>query len=202
MSWGVEPETRNRRMVVCAQHNNAEHSTGCCSKQTAILSLCLAARNTIAYHCFAAALHGVLWLCRYDLQCVDAVEAFAAEGLAVFGGRLPDGAATKQLQELVLAALRTNLGYRGARVCVGLVRDGLVLILCAQQPMINMLDATKQCVCVWLCWCRWSACTPVHQPRRLPRGSPGHSCRGSAHAPRAAQCGGGSASDGWVAQGV
>lgn len=53
---------------------------------------------------------------RYDLSCVDALEAFAAEGLAVFGGRLPDGAAA--LQELVLTALRANLGYRGGCVCL------------------------------------------------------------------------------------
>jgi hypothetical protein len=44
---------------------------------------------------------------------VDALEAFAAEGLAVFSGRLPDGTAKKQVQELLLTAMKANLGYRG-----------------------------------------------------------------------------------------
>jgi hypothetical protein len=50
--------------------------------------------------------------CRYDLSHVDVVEAVAAEGLATFGGCLPDGAA-RQLEELLLSALRNGLGYRG-----------------------------------------------------------------------------------------
>lgn len=50
---------------------------------------------------------------RYDLSQVDAVEAVAAEALATFGGCLPDAAA-RQLEELLLAALRSSLGYRGA----------------------------------------------------------------------------------------
>jgi hypothetical protein len=50
--------------------------------------------------------------CRYDLSQVDVVEAVAAEGLATFGGCLPDAAA-RQLEELMLAALRNGLGYRG-----------------------------------------------------------------------------------------
>ena len=53
--------------------------------------------------------------CRYDLSCVDALEAFAAEGLAVFGGRLPDRAAVKHLQSLMLTSMKTNLGYAGNR---------------------------------------------------------------------------------------
>jgi hypothetical protein len=52
--------------------------------------------------------------CRYDLTQVDVVEAVAAEGLATFGGCLPDAAAS-QLEELLLAALRNGLGYRGKR---------------------------------------------------------------------------------------
>jgi hypothetical protein len=50
--------------------------------------------------------------CRYDLSHVDVVEAVAAEGLATFGGCLPDAAA-RQLEQLLLAALRNGLGYRG-----------------------------------------------------------------------------------------
>jgi hypothetical protein len=52
-------------------------------------------------------------LCRYDLSYVDALEALAAEGLAVFSGCLSDASAIKQLKELLLTALRTHLGYRG-----------------------------------------------------------------------------------------
>lgn len=51
--------------------------------------------------------------CRYDLSCVDVLEAFAAEGLAVFSGSLPDQAALKFLQNLVLTAMKANLGYMG-----------------------------------------------------------------------------------------
>lgn len=51
--------------------------------------------------------------CRYDLSCVDVLEAFAAEGLAVFSGSLPEGTALKFLQNLVLTALKANLGYLG-----------------------------------------------------------------------------------------
>jgi hypothetical protein len=66
--------------------------------------------------------------CRYDLSCVDALEAFAAEGLAVFSGRLPDSAAA--LQELLLTALRANLGYRGARVVCCLLQVWPPLAAC------------------------------------------------------------------------
>lgn len=51
---------------------------------------------------------------RYDMAVVDLVEAFAAEGLATFQGRLPGAAAQRQLGEVLLAALRSSLGYRGA----------------------------------------------------------------------------------------
>jgi hypothetical protein len=43
---------------------------------------------------------------------VDVVEAVAAEVLATFGGCLPEAAA-RQLEELLLSALRNGLGYRG-----------------------------------------------------------------------------------------
>jgi hypothetical protein len=49
---------------------------------------------------------------RYDLSQVEVVEAVAAEGLATFGGCLAD-ASKRQLEELLLAALRNGLGYRG-----------------------------------------------------------------------------------------
>jgi hypothetical protein len=44
---------------------------------------------------------------------VDVLEAFAAEGLAVFSGSLPEGTALKFLQNMVLTALKANLGYLG-----------------------------------------------------------------------------------------
>ncbi|KAF6261448.1 ATP-binding dynein motor region D5-domain-containing protein [Scenedesmus sp. NREL 46B-D3] len=66
-------------------------------------------------HCSFNPRHLTSWvqgLQRYDLSHVDVVEAVAAEGLSTFGGCLPDGAA-RQLQELLLAALKNGLGYRG-----------------------------------------------------------------------------------------
>lgn len=61
---------------------------------------------------------------RYDLSCVDALEAFAAEGLAVFSGRLPDRTAAKHLQELVLAAMKTSLGFKGGcKVCCTVLKS-------------------------------------------------------------------------------
>lgn len=51
--------------------------------------------------------------CRYDLAQVDTLEAFAAEGLATFGGCLPDEATTKHFEDMLLAAMGATLGYRG-----------------------------------------------------------------------------------------
>ena len=39
-----------------------------------------------------------------------------AEGLATFGGCLPDEATTKHFEEMLLSAMRSALGYRGKRV--------------------------------------------------------------------------------------
>lgn len=50
---------------------------------------------------------------RYDLALVDTLEAFAAEGIATFGGCVADESAAKQLEDLLLASMRTSLGYRG-----------------------------------------------------------------------------------------
>lgn len=52
---------------------------------------------------------------RYDLATVEAVEAFAAEGLATLRGRLPEGAGGGRLHDVLLAALRSHLGFRGER---------------------------------------------------------------------------------------
>lgn len=44
---------------------------------------------------------------------MDITEAVAAEGLATFRGCLLNESSAKQLEELLLAALRNGLGYRG-----------------------------------------------------------------------------------------
>lgn len=71
---------------------------------------------------------------------MDALEALAAEGLAVFGGRLPDGVAA--LQELVLTALKANLGYRGGCVCLPLRFD---LQDCGWTETLRLPGAQSAC---------------------------------------------------------